>query len=257
MYDKDPSLTPAQDQEVRRLLAGARHDEPMPEDVATRLERVLAQLAAGDPPLDPGTVVELASRRRRRAASLLIAAAVVVAVGIGLGQVVGPGETGADTASSDTTSGEVPEAADRDADAQAASPADSSLAGGSIFDLSLARYGPIKIRSEHFATDVERARNAALVRVAYGASQSDATAPEAGNQSEDLADGESNGLVDERFSWFECTPADFGKGRLIPVLYDGESAVLALRRAVGDTRVADLLQCGSGEILRSITLATP
>ena len=39
----DPDLTPAEEQ-VRRLLADARHDEPMPDDVAERLDRVLADL---------------------------------------------------------------------------------------------------------------------------------------------------------------------------------------------------------------------
>ena len=91
-------LTPEQE-EVRRLLADARHSGPMPDDVADRLDSVLAGLAAGSADeLDGhaaapagGAVVSLASRRRRRAATALVAAAAVVAVGIGLGQVVGDG----------------------------------------------------------------------------------------------------------------------------------------------------------------------
>ena len=34
----DPELTPAQERRVRRLLADARHDEPVPDDVAARLD---------------------------------------------------------------------------------------------------------------------------------------------------------------------------------------------------------------------------
>src|SRR5688500_8307111 len=92
-------LTPEQE-EVRRLLADARHSAPMPDDVANRLDTVLAELAEGSPdeleatpaPASAGgVVVSLASRRRRRAATALVAAAAAVAVGIGLGQVVGNG----------------------------------------------------------------------------------------------------------------------------------------------------------------------
>ena len=76
-------LTPEQET-VRRLLADARHAEPMPDDVVDRLDRVLAGLAAGspdelEPPPAAAAVVSLASRRRRRAATLLVAAAAVVA----------------------------------------------------------------------------------------------------------------------------------------------------------------------------------
>ncbi|MCW2791044.1 MAG: hypothetical protein JWO76_142, partial [Nocardioides sp.] len=87
MSDDDPDLTPEQEREVRRLLADARHTEPVPGDVAARLDRVLAELAAGEP--GPTPVTTLASRRRHRAVSVLVAAAAVVVVGIGLGQVVG------------------------------------------------------------------------------------------------------------------------------------------------------------------------
>ncbi|MGZ4450983.1 MAG: hypothetical protein ACXVW4_14415, partial [Nocardioides sp.] len=72
------SSEPAHEQEVRRLLAEARHDGPIPEDVAARLDDVLRDLARGDAaPLAP--VVPLSSHRRRRAAGLLVAAAAVVA----------------------------------------------------------------------------------------------------------------------------------------------------------------------------------
>ena len=54
-------LTPAQEEEVRRLLAEARHTEPMPPDVVARLDRVLDDLAD-----EPGRA--RAGRRPRRAA---------------------------------------------------------------------------------------------------------------------------------------------------------------------------------------------
>lgn len=263
MSDKEPNLTAAQDQEVRRLLADARHDEPIPEDVAARLDRVLAQLAAGDHDHDPGRVIELTSQRRRRAASLLVAAAAIVAIGVGLSHVVGTGtnNSGADSAQSDTQSGVDPEDAPKELGAQSERPeADSQSPAEGAFSYMLdAASNPIRIRAEHFATDVERARRAAFVRGAY------ASAAEPGSQSapsDDETDGMTGGSgsgvpAPESATWFECTPADFGKGRLIPVLYDDEPAVLALRKPVGDTQVVELLQCGSGEILRSITLPHP
>jgi hypothetical protein len=64
--------------EVRRLLAEARHTEPMPDDVAARMDDVLAGLSRTEPIAE---VVPLASHRRRKtAAALLAAAAVVVAL---------------------------------------------------------------------------------------------------------------------------------------------------------------------------------
>src|SRR5687768_17702885 len=97
-------LTPEQEQ-VRRLLADARHAGPMPGDVVDRLDQVLAGLRAGsdddlETPGAPAPVVSLASRRRRRAATALVAAAAVVAVGIGLGQVIGDGVGGGESADS-------------------------------------------------------------------------------------------------------------------------------------------------------------
>ena len=81
----DPDLTPSEEQ-VRRLLADARHDEPMPDDVADRLDRVLADLRASarrtPPPVDLG-----ARRRRRVGRNLLVAAAAVVVLGVGISQV--------------------------------------------------------------------------------------------------------------------------------------------------------------------------
>ena len=81
MADSSPAgpadgLTPEQE-EVRRLLADARHAGPMPDDVVDRLDQVLAGLAT-DPDEDPddrdatpaAPVVSLASRRHVRSLDL-------------------------------------------------------------------------------------------------------------------------------------------------------------------------------------------
>jgi hypothetical protein len=84
-------LTPGQSEAVRRLLAGARHDEGVPDDVAARLDATLADLFAergAEAPADSGhrdaDVVPL----RRRWPKVLAAAAAVTLFGFGIVQYV-------------------------------------------------------------------------------------------------------------------------------------------------------------------------
>ena len=94
------------DDALRRLLADARHTEPMPVDVAARLDDVLARLAEGDSP-DGEVVDELAGRRRRRrAVRLLGAAAAVIVVGTAAAQFldVSPSDDAASSSVSAATS---------------------------------------------------------------------------------------------------------------------------------------------------------
>lgn len=224
----DPDLTPEQESRVRRLLTDARHAEPIPEDVVARLDRVLAQLAVDDAD-DPGRVVSLAARRRRRVGSLLVAAAAVVAVGIGLGQLVGSPNQGADTASTDaganSTLREGPEAANRTAQAP-----------------TYAFKVPVPIRPNRFSRDVARIQQLTFdARVQTPAPQSS---------------GSENG-TDSTLGGFACSPGAWGGGTFVPVTYGGDPAVLVLRRVTGDTQVVDLFECGSPDPLRSITLPAP
>lgn len=270
----DANLTPEQDAAVRDLLAEARHDEPMPEDVAARLDRVLAQLAEGDSHLDPAHVVELASRRRHRAATLLVAAAAIVVIGVGLGQVVDRGGADADIAGSASADKAV-------MDAPAAEAAGKAMPERT--PVALDRL--VEVRSHRFAPDVRRAGLLAGVRIdalqrsyaAYldsaagsagdkpaGGDQSGATPPqpEQGTDGANLssaggtASSEGDGVpVDGALrAASDCAPATYGPGRLIAVLYNGEPAVLAFRRPTGDSRIVDLLACGTAEVLRSVTL---
>ena len=85
-----PELTPEQESAVRQLLAEARHDVPIPSDVADRLDTVLAGLSR-DEPGAPGVapVIDLAARRRRRnAAGVLAGAAAVIVAGFVGAQVI-------------------------------------------------------------------------------------------------------------------------------------------------------------------------
>lgn len=114
----EPELTPAQAEAVRRLLADARHDGPMPEDVAVRLEGFVAGLAAERAAeraaeSETGTVLPL---RRRRWAQALVAAAAVAAVGVGLTQVIG-GDQSADDSGGGSAAGGFAQGASEDAGA--------------------------------------------------------------------------------------------------------------------------------------------
>ncbi|MDR6174261.1 hypothetical protein QE364_000758 [Nocardioides zeae] len=112
----DPVLDPATAAAVRRLLAEARHDEPVPPAVAARLDATLAGLRAerggstapvAPPALPPrpggDAPIDLAAQRRRRRGSLLLAAAAAVVV-VGVGGVVVPrlGGSGDDVTSFDS-----------------------------------------------------------------------------------------------------------------------------------------------------------
>lgn len=102
MTERDPrpaeGLTPAQAEAVRRLLAGARHDEGIPDEVAARLDATITDLAAeregaptdGDeaPRTREAVVIPF---RRRRWPQVLVAAAAVTAFGFGMAQIVGSG----------------------------------------------------------------------------------------------------------------------------------------------------------------------
>lgn len=271
--DTEPRPDP-REEEVRRRLADARHVEPLPVDVATRLDRVLAQLAEGEPL--PSSVDELSVRRRRRAAGLLAAAAAVTVVGLGLGQVL-PGagnDAGSDAdetaASVDRQAAERSTSADDEAAGDAAGgtlaeadggdgllvdPGDAPSEGDAAASVEAPAAGelnafvtppgrPVRVRSERFAADALRARD-----VVDGSRSGDRGSEDRGNRGR----GDRGGAKPD-LAFFECTPADWGPGVAVPVLYDDEPHVLVFRSPAGDSQVADLLQCGTGETLRSTTL---
>ena len=222
-----PGLSPADDARIRRLLAEARHTEPMPGDVVARLDRVLAGLAEERKErLAP--VVELASRRRRTAASLLVAAAAVVVVGVGISRVLP--DNGVVSSGGDAQTSTQEDAAGGSANAPEPS-RNGSQSAVAPPEAAPGQRPVVRIRSAHFGPDVRRARTTA----SKSSPQAFVAFPP--------ADG--------------CLTVDPGPGSLLPATYDEAPAYLVLRPPAGDTQVVDLYLCGDTAPRRSITLTTP
>jgi hypothetical protein len=225
-----PELSAADEARIRALLAGARHDEPMPEAVVARLDRVLAGLAEESTEQAlPATVVPLAERRRR-AARMLVAAAAVVVAGVGIGQVVSHDNGG---------SGGAAGAGAPDLSSLRDGPDSKELSGGSAgagadapqpSSDSLQSVSAYKVRPKHFAQDSRRVQS-------YSES---AAMDTSGNQRA-----------------FGCVRGHWGAGKYVPVEYGRSPGYLVLRRHTGDSQVADLFLCGSDDPVRSITLPGP
>ncbi|WP_028653774.1 hypothetical protein [Nocardioides halotolerans] len=229
-----PELTLEQEESVRRLLADARHDEPIPAEVAARLDTTLAGLTR-DEPGSPGVapVLDLAARRRRRnAAGLLAGAAAVIVSGFVGGQLIDVGSSGDDAGTAST-----------EADANRAGSADDQAGGDSLESFSPGATAPLagsggpvlQLRSQHLASDLD-------TQLRSYASE--------GSASASLSASELGALG--------CTtqppPQKFGLGEFFPALFDGTPAVVALRAPADGTQTADVLECSSAELLDSVTL---
>ena len=269
-------LSPEQEARLRRLLARSRHDERVPDDVAEHLDGVLARLEAGDPELTgprarKAEVYALAARRRRTAATMLAAAAAVAVVGVGLGQVVGSSagedslmaERGAaasdDSAESAdrsegrasgedldaTGGGEIDDQLDEGLDEELAAGAEMLSDGAvsefsALEDLVVLRGRLADVREERFTRAATRIQRLVIGGDAEVAPQNTTSLRRAAPR--------------VQRAWQGCAPADWGPGTPVAVLYERSPAVLVFRPATGDAQVADLVQCGTGEVLRSVTL---
>lgn len=222
----DPELTPAQERAVRDRLADARHTGPAPDAVVARLDETLGRLAAERTELPvTAPVVTLASRRRRTAAAVLVAAAAVVVAGVGIGQVL---PTGGEDAATSGAGG----AADRELGARAPQAEQDSGAPG-----------PADAR-----------RSAGAQADAPGAATG---LPTAALSSDDLR-RDLRVLADLAATGYDrsvtCDAGDVGEGRLLPVTYDGQEALVVLRTPRAGFRQADVYLCGDDSPVRSLEL---
>jgi len=230
-----PELTPEQEADVRRLLAEARHDEPIPAEVGGRLDEVLAGLTRDDPGA-PGVapVVDLAARRRRRnAAAVLAGAAAVIVAGFAVGQVIDVGSNDAGSSSSNSA-----------ADAERNASSDQASRSPGLHDQSAnPTEGPpapsaaaptlLRLSSAHLERDLRTQLGA--LEGASGSTRSPA----------------------EAFAAVGCEPVPasrFGHGELFPALFDDQPAVVALRPPAQGRQQADVLTCDAAATLATANL---
>ncbi len=276
MSDQDPELTPEQEARVRRLLAEARPDpqsESLPPEVAARLDQALTALvhdpatapatvpASTDTTAASGQVVALAARRRRHVGGLLLAAAAVAVAAVGIGQVVDLGGSGSGDDAGSTAAVDSGEGADRSGDDAAGGSAES-LEG----DLAEDRLAPVPEPQSGLAAPQDEATSSnrlqAVTRVRVRVTQFSRDAAEvraalgpAPARDEYVAPAPARlPAVLRTRRVFECGSTEIGPGTWVAVVYDGSPGVLVFRRSEGDAQVAELVQCGTGEILRSTTL---
>lgn len=213
---------------VRRLLADARHTEPMPDDVIARLDRALADLKQEPGDESTATVVPLGDsqeidrqRRRRRAAGLLVAAAVIVVGGFVAAQNL-PG-SGPNTPAGGSA---------------------GSAAEGSARSTAGAGTGPeARVpRTSDGAVVVHPERLAATALAARRELETLASRPHAARRY-DLAQS-------------SCVPTP-RHGKVVRAVYRRAPAALVYHRPVDGSQDVDLVVCGSSRPIRSVTLPAP
>ncbi len=224
-------LTPAQEESVRALLAAARHAEPPPAPVLTRLDEALATLVAerreGRAP-----VVTLASRRRRVASMALLAAAAVVVVGVGITQVLPSLESsGGDSSATSAESFDELESGQEGRDLTPGEAASRSAAGAAPSELSAAEKAPLSADSASGIPVVDPS-------TALKPQVRDLRPTTAG-----LSFFSGGCLVDR---------SEFEDG--VSVLYDGARAVLVYRLPVAGRQRVDVYPCGASDPARSVQI---
>ncbi|HZJ05979.1 MAG TPA: hypothetical protein VFD59_10975 [Nocardioidaceae bacterium] len=237
-------MTPeeAEQDDVRRLLAALDDPAPaMPEEVAQRLDDVLAGLVAERAGTTPGhgsaAVTDLSERRAARWPRLLVAAAAVTVLGLGIGNVMSGTESvqSSDEAASDEDgdAGDAsaqdqaaPEAAgpdtaskreDKDEDREAAAAAKSQQDTG--------RIAVPRLRSDSLNTDAQRVSDSPVLAGIPGGLLGGLSAE---------ARGEIRGCV---------APATGRGDELIVVRLDGEPATMVLRAPENGRRAAEVYAC--------------
>lgn len=246
----DSPLSPEQESAVRRELAAARHRGPVPDDVAARLDDVLASLSrerAGEPAAAP--VTDVATRRRRRDATrLLLAAAAVVVAGVGIGQVISGG--GSDDSSASLSERADPDRAGSGSAGSGGSGGSSDESGSSTLQGGSALAAPdsapalpLRLTSAGLAEELR----AALQPVPGADFPAPAEAPPSASADELLSEAPG----------FTCTDPPSTAGRLLPAYVDDAPAVVSLTAGDDGERLADVVDCATGETLQSVDLDAP
>jgi hypothetical protein len=202
----------------------------MPDDVADRMDRVLAGLgdeapAASPEPRDGPDVVPIAAHRRRRAAGLLVAAAAVVVGGVALSPHLH--SEGSSSGSAGSTE------ANADAGGQSANLGNTGNGPAPQAHLPGAKQaklhdGRLVVRPLHFASDALQGRALLAHRSAAAFDDHAQTCAEVPEHAQTL-----------------------------PAQYQHAPAALVYRRVEGGSQVVDLYVCGNSRPIRSTTLPAP
>lgn len=229
-------LSPDDEARVRALLAEVRATDPMPADVAARLEDAVVGLAAErrtTEPVPADNVVPLTRSRRHRVVTVLGAAAAVAVVGLGLGAVLDNDQPGVDASSDNAVERG---AGTDDRGAVEAEPSQSGVEADNP-GISARVYAddapPFAVRPRHLTRDLAYIQDLVL------------PAPATGDYASTLP------YVPRHF---DCRLPHTGPGVLVGVRYDGRPAFVRFREPTGDSQVVEVLQCGTGDLLRSTTL---
>ncbi|KAA1426757.1 hypothetical protein [Nocardioides antri] len=236
------TLAPADEARIRALLSDARETDPMPAPVATRLDEAIAGLAAERThALDSGyesNVRPLVRTRRHRVVAVLGAAAAVAVVGLAVGTFFDdddrrvPNSTSADTGVDRGTAAYEAEADAEDAEEPNRVDPTDTAATDQTPELTVTS-DPLGVHSRRLVRDLAGLRDQFL--------------PDP--RSEDYT--RSPTYVP---SGFTCDTAPVANAVVVGVRYDGAPAYVAFHSPMGDSQVVDVLQCGTGDVLRSTTL---
>jgi hypothetical protein len=245
----DPAFDDPAFDDLRAFLADARATEPMPADVAARLDETLASLQAeraAPAPVVPAPVVPL----RRRLAPVLAAAAVAVVVGgVGIAQLVGDNgaqrSVSADSAGSSEALTSAPSAT-----APSARAPHPATKGG---DLAAFAAVPVFTRAR-FADQVASPQIAALDAPAGSPGTDPGTDTSSGTGS---SPGEpptpAEGRVPAAVASGCAGPALPGT-RSVPILLDSQPAALVLHPVVDGEQLVEAWSCDGVERLASASV---
>ncbi len=261
---------PAYD-DLRTDLAGLRATDPMPADVAARLDAVIADLSGSAAPVaasaapvpddqpEPAPVVPL-RKRSRVGPRLLVAAAAVVVVGaggIGLAQVVRDGSDDLKTSADSAATGATAPGAAVDSDSAAESPEldeGTPAAAARVIVLTTAGFDA-EVRTL-LATAVAPTASEQLPEAQDGLTRSASPLPTPGpadleEQRNALKDLDS-ALLSQYATTKRADCAPVVKGATtVPVVLDGRPAVLAVFEAADGTVRVEARDCTGSVVLVS------
>lgn len=241
--------TPADEARLRALLADVRATGPMPPEVADRLDQVVVGLAADRSAgrRQPAVASEyetnlrpLIRTRRHRVVAVLGAAAAVAVVALGVSTFLdrepdavtdaGSADTGVERGAVDEP--EVAKSGPAEMGTEADAPQDAASDPVWVMRIHTDR-GPFIVHSRHVTRDLARIQHALLP--SPGAARYGKT------------------TIHEP-TGFSCPTASWGRGILAAAKYDGDPVYVAFRQPMGESQVVEVLQCGTGDLLRSTTL---